>query len=93
MFADADQLKGQMDQTSRKLVRGITGSGVLGNFTADQIKARADQLNLGLELQDGKIVMPSEKKDVKALLRFLENSVYTGPFSGTTYVTNSKRRL
>lgn len=90
---DVDQFKGQMDQTSRKLIRGIAGSGVLGDFTADQIKDRADQLNLGLAIQDGKIVMPNEKKDVKALLRFLENSVYSGPFSGATYITNSKRRL
>lgn len=81
----------QIDERCRKLIRGIHKSGILSKHTSTEIIARANTVGLVLEENDGRIVLPSVKRDLKTVLSFLEESVYKGVFSEETYLTNSKR--
>lgn len=82
-----------MDERARKLVRGIQRSGVLTNFDVPTIRAKAGEVGLMIDERDGKIVMPGDKRRLKTILGFLEESVYKGVFSDETYETNSKRTV
>jgi hypothetical protein len=82
---------GNMEERCRKLIRGIRKSGVLANHNSAEIVTRAATVGLTLNQQDGRIILPSVKRDLKTVLSFLEESVYKGVFSDETYMTNSKR--
>lgn len=76
----------------RKKIALIRQSGVLDNFTSAQIIAAAQTFNLTLETsEDGRIVLPTNKTDLRRLLRFLDEDYYESPLSQTHYVSNSKR--
>ncbi|WP_170425471.1 Kiwa anti-phage protein KwaB-like domain-containing protein [Ruegeria arenilitoris] len=88
---DETKFEANMDERCRKLIRGIHRSNVLRDHAAAEIIEKAGTVGLELGEQDGKIVLPSEKRDLKIVLSFLEESVYKGVFSGDTLMTNSKR--
>lgn len=76
----------------RKKIALIRQSRVLDNFTSEQIVAAAQTFNLAFETtDDGRIVLPNNKTDLRRLLRFLDEDYYESPLSQTHFVTNSKR--
>ena len=81
-----------MDERARKLIRGIRRSGVLDEHNVAAIQEKAASVGLDLDVHhDGKLVLPGEKRRLKTILSFLEESVYKGVFSDETFETNSKR--
>ena len=90
--ADLDDFMLNADQVTRKLINAVIGSGVLDHHTSGQIQAAAAMTQLDVELEDDRIVLPPERRDVKNLLQFLDESRYNGPLSGQIFVTNSRRR-
>lgn len=89
--ADAVGFVNVTNQVSRKLIHAIVNNGTLDNYTPVQIQAAAHQTNLEIDVQNGRIVMPTTHADIKALLQFLNESRYSGPLSGQAFVTNSQR--
>lgn len=81
--------------TSAHNVRGqiakILDSDVLSQHTANQLKDIATSYNINIEIQDDKIVIPTEKKDIKYFLTFLSEKIYKGPLSGKTLISSSTR--
>jgi hypothetical protein len=76
----------------RKKIALIQQSGVLDNFTSQQIVAAAQSFNLAIQInEEGRIVLPSNKTELRRLLRFLDEDYYESPLSQTHYVSNSKR--
>lgn len=89
--ADVAGFVGVTNQVSRKLIHAIINNGTLDNYTPADIQAAAQQTNLAIVVQNGRIVMPTAHNDIKALLQFLNESRYSGPLSGQPFVTNSQR--
>lgn len=89
--ADSAGFVNVTNQVSRKLIHAIVNNGTLENYTPGQIQAAAQQTNLAIDVQNGRIVMPTTHADIKALLQFLNESRYSGPLSGQAFVTNSQR--
>lgn len=89
--ADAVGFVNVTNQVSRKLIHAIVNNGTLDNYTPVQIQAAAQQTDLAINVQNGRIVMPTTHVDIKALLQFLNESRYSGPLSGQAFVTNSQR--
>lgn len=89
--ADVEAFVAITNQVSRKLIHAITNNGTLDTFSPNAIRAAAAQTGLTIDLQNGKIVVPTAHADIKALLQFLNESRYSGPLSGQPYVTNSQR--
>jgi len=79
------------NQTSRKLIHAIANNGTLDAHTPAQIRQAASATGLHVNVQNSRIVMPTAHAEIKALLQFLNESRYSGPLSGTHYVTNSRR--
>ena len=79
------------DQVTRKLINAVVASGVLDAHAPTEIKQAAASTQLDLELQGGRIVLPAERRALKDVLQFLDESRYNGPLSGQTFVTNSRK--
>lgn len=79
------------NQTSRKLIHAVARSGILDAHTSNAIRTAAKKTGLTISVRRGKIVMPQDHKDIKALLQFLNESRYSGPLSNRPFVTNSHR--
>ncbi|CAJ0778059.1 Kiwa anti-phage protein KwaB-like domain-containing protein [Ralstonia chuxiongensis] len=76
----------------RRKIGLILQSGVLDNFTAEQIVASAQTFKLEIKVtKTGKIALPSNPTELRRLLRFLDEDYYESPLSQTHFVSNSKR--
>lgn len=77
----------------RRKIALINDSGVLENYTASKIKSLAKTAGIEITVDNKKIVIPSDKEKVKIILGFLDEEAYKGPFSQTTFLANSKRKI
>lgn len=91
--ADVAAFRGTADQTVRKLVHTIAKSGTLDRHDVNTIAQKAVGLGLALNVVAGKLVVPTDRKEIKTLLRFLDDGVYEASLSQVRYQTNSKRPL
>lgn len=78
---------------SQAKIAAINDSKILENNSAEDIKKVADKTGINLEISGDQIVVPEDKDSVKILLGFLDEEAYRGPFSNTTYLAGSKRKI
>ena len=89
--ARPEEFLGLADQTMRKLVHAITRSGTLDRYDVNQIRTAAAAVEMPMDVVDGKVVMPTERRAIKTFLQFLDDGLYRASLTGQRYVTNSKR--
>ena len=84
------------DTWVRRKVSLILESGILKSQQPKRIARVARKFGLAVQVskKDGKevIVLPEGKRELKALLRFLDEDYYEAPVTQTQYVSNSKQR-
>lgn len=90
---DRDAFELMADTRIRRKIAMINDSKVLDNFSSREIVKRAKAAGVSIEARDNKIVIPSEKNQVKLILGFLDEEAYRGPFSQSTFLANSKRKI
>jgi len=88
---DADALAVDSNQWFRKRFAMLRDSGVLNNYTAQQIRDHSDGYEVSVNVVDDKIVFPADKREAKRLLQFLNEEIFRGAITETLYETNSKR--
>lgn len=89
---DQEGFKMTADEWTRKKIALIQDSGVLEDNSVEEIATSAEELGVTIQVVEGKIVLPSDKKEMKDVLRVLDEDRYKGVFTNNTYETNSKRR-
>lgn len=91
-----NELMSCMDQIARKKVASIQNSRVLEQKTPQDIQQLAYGCGINIEITEHngnhKVVLPTDKKELKLFLKFLDEDLYDGLLSGTRFETNSKRR-
>lgn len=92
-IADKKEFQLMADTWIRRKIAIINDSGVLRNNKASKIKKLAKNCGLEITVENGKIVIPADKKKLKEILGFLDEEVYKGVFTEDTYITNSKRKM
>jgi hypothetical protein len=90
---DIDAFKSVADLGIRKLVFAISKTEILDQFVVSDIATKANSLGLNVQVEDGKIVVPTDRKSIKQLLRFLDDGIYEASLTAKRYITNSKRPL
>ncbi len=90
---NAEIFIGQADSRVRKKIASIMDSKVLEKYSARDIQRIGGQTGINVVIRDKKIVIPTDKKQMKIILGFLDEEVYKGYFSNATYITNSKRSV
>ena len=63
----------------------------MNDYEADHFLERSKIYKVALQMQNDKIVFPSERAEAKKLLQFLCEELYRGCITDTLYETNSKR--
>lgn len=89
---DPDGFVLSLNQVTRKLIYLIQSEAMLVGRTIQSLELAATQTNFPLNVANGRIRMPSNNAEIKALLQFLNDDYYRGAISGRNYVSNSKRR-
>ena len=90
---DSENFENMADSWIRRKIALINDSRVLEKYKANEIKSLAKAVDISIEVKNKKIVFPSDKKEVKIILGFLDEEAYKGPFSQNTYLANSKRTI
>lgn len=93
---DSDALKKRAGQWVRSRVAYILDSGILTEMPVSKIAETAKQFDLTLNIQandkgDECLVIPADSKQLRELLKFLEEELYVGPLTGGSFEANSKR--
>lgn len=95
---DIDQFKEISDSWVRRKVWLIQQSKILEKVPPDELRVAAEGFKLEINHErdaEGaeQLVIPSDKRQLKSLLRFLDEDYYTSPLSKTNFMTNSKVQL
>jgi hypothetical protein len=102
IFEDEARFKEQADSTIRKKIALLRKNEVLKNITVTDIQNVANNFNAELPEEhhitimvnaDGKLVIPEDKKQLKELIRFLDEDYVTTPLTKRKCLTNSKQYL
>jgi hypothetical protein len=85
------------DTWTRKKVALVAGSNVLNKCTPRQVALTAKKYGVTLPIRriggKDKVVFPAAKKEIKEVLRFLDEDYFTSVLTSTRFVTNSKRKV
>ena len=82
-YAAAHNVRGQIAK--------ILDSKVLEEHSAEDLKQKAHEYAIEINVQNNKIIMPTTKKEIKYFLVFLSEKIYKGPLSGKTLISSSTR--
>ncbi|MDT7526888.1 DUF4868 domain-containing protein [Pseudidiomarina sp. GXY010] len=101
-FEDEASFKEQADSIIRKKIALLQKNEVLKGITVTDIQTVANNFNAELPEEhhitimvndDGKLVIPEDKKQLKELIRFLDEDYLTAPLTRRKCLTNSKKYL
>ena len=94
---DPDEFCEKADSWTRRKLGLVMASGLLKSVAPDDIVQQAKEFDIAVEtVKKGAkeaIVFPTDRRELKRLLRFLDEDYYEAPITGAKYVSNSKRRL
>ncbi len=88
---DPDALAVNANQWFSKRFALLRDSGILDQYSTQEICDRSQGYDINIQLEGDKIVFPADKVGAKRLLQFLNEEIYRGPITETLYETNSKR--
>lgn len=101
-FEDQEGFKEQADSIIRKKIALLQKNEVLKDLAVADIQTVANNFNAELPEEhhitimvndDGKLVIPEDKKQLKELIRFLDEDYVTAPLTKRKCLTNSKKYL
>lgn len=92
---DQDAFIDACDTWVRRKIGTIMQSGVLDTSTPQQISLSAKHFSIDIKTNGPenaeKIVFPTDRAELKKLLRFLDEDYYQSPLTSNKYLSNSKR--
>ena len=101
-FEDESSFKGNADSIIRKKVALLQKNEVLKDLSVTDIQNVVNSFNQDLPVEHhinitvnamGKLVVPQDKKQLKELIRFLDEDYVTAPLTKRKCLTNSKQYL
>ncbi len=101
-FEDEASFKDHADSIVRKKIALMQKNKVLENITVADIQTVANNFNrelpeehhIGITInENGKLIIPQDKKQLKELIRFLDEDYVTAPLTKRKCLTNSKQYL
>lgn len=90
---DSRQLHALSDQWVRRKVKILHEGRVLERLVLEDLLHHAARFSVKVSVREGRLVLPRTKKELKVLLRLLDEDFLESTLSQTRYLANSKRRL
>ena len=81
-----------IDSVVRRKITSISENGVLDRASPPVLREYAARFNIAIEVDDGRIVLPAEKKQFKAVLSLLDQDLLLFEPTDEHWIVNSKRR-
>lgn len=90
---DVENLKDIANQNIRKRIHNLLKSNVLSDFSATDIQNKALEHGFGnlITIQNNKISLPNDAKEIIKILCFLDEKLYRGVFSELVIMANSTK--
>jgi len=88
---DVDALAVGANQWFRKRWAMLRDSGILDQYTAQQIEQHAQGYGLNIVRRGNRILFPTDRQEGKRLLQFLNEQLFRGPITDRLFETNSRR--
>ena len=92
-FEDVEAFQSMANTHIRRRIAMINDSGVLEKYSAREISNLASQTGIMVQAAGDKLVIPAQKNAATAIIAFLDEGAYRGPFSNDLLLANSKRVL
>ncbi len=92
-ISDLPSFKDGADSIIRKKIALIESNGLLANLNLTEATGVARNYNVAMTVQNGKIIIPQNRKEIKKLLHFLNEDYFTTPLTQKKCITNSKKYL
>ncbi len=100
-FEDQASFKRNADSMVRKKIALLQKNNVLDALSISDIETVSNDLNkhvadehkINIMINNGKLVIPQDKKHLKELIRFLDEDYVTAPLTKRRCLTNSKKYL
>lgn len=93
LIVDTIWLRDNANTLIRKQITLIQKSNILITANTKRIQTSAGKFKLIIELDNGKLKLPNDKKHCKDILSFLNEQYYIGLITKSKYRTNSKRNV
>jgi hypothetical protein len=77
----------------RRKIKMLQADRALERLELSELLEHAERFQVKLVMRDGRLVIPRQKKELKLLLRFLDEDFLESTLSQSRYLANSKRRL
>lgn len=91
LCTDSNQFLASNNYWTRKKIAMILRDGILDNVTPNELKKVAKAVAYEIEMDGDRMVIPEDTSAMRALLQFLDEDVYRGPFSGRRLIAGGKR--
>jgi hypothetical protein len=91
--ADSARFVGACNSWSRTKIAMIMRGGVLDDATGEAIREAATKVDYSVQMDGDRIVLPTEKRELRSLLQFLDEDIYRGPISQRRLLSSGKRQL
>lgn len=80
-------------QFMRRRFAILKDSEILDTLCAAKVKEQADKHNINIQINDDKIIFPTENDQARTLLQFLNEEIFQGSLTNEIYETNSKKKI
>mgnify|MGYP002626446092 CR=1 FL=1 len=89
---DEESFRSVLDRSMKRQILLIEKRGIL-NRSTEEIEKMAKDKGLKLDVKDGKIVMPNDKKEIKTIMRFLAGKIFLDDIYQEPMYANSVARV
>ena len=90
---DKDTIVNHATQFMRRRFAILIDSKILDILSAKEVKEQADKHNINIQINNDKIIFPTENDQAKTLLQFLNQEIFQGSLTNEIFETNSKKKV
>ena len=90
---DPNRFVDSASEPIRKLIKSVLELGLLDQYPPEELQRVAGQMGQWIELRDGRILLPASFRELRDVLRLLNDDRLVSPLTGQTYITNSKQQV
>ena len=80
-------------QFMRRRFAILKDSEILDTLCAEKVKEQAKEHSINIQINDDKIIFPTENDQARTLLQFLNEEIFQGSLTNEIYETNSKKKV
>ena len=80
-------------QFMRRRFAILKDSEILDFLCAEKVKEQADKHNINIQINNDKIIFPTENDQARILLQFLNQEIFQGSLTNEIFETNSKKKV